>query len=88
MRKCNWTSKTELGSVDTEMLLEQVCVLDAQQGQTNRNVRVWSRKISVAGPCKESSGSCLCQLQIGDCQGHLPTFSVLIASCAAVAVDL
>ena len=29
-----------------------------------------------------------CQLQIGTCQGHLPSASVEIEPCAALAVDL
>ena len=31
-----------------------ICVPDAQWGQTNRNVWVWSRERFIAGPCKET----------------------------------
>ena len=32
----------------------QVCVPDAQRGQTNWHIRVWSRERFIAGPCKEN----------------------------------
>ena len=35
------------------MLLAQVCVPNAQWGQTNWNIGIWSRERFTAGPCQE-----------------------------------
>lgn len=36
----------------------RIQVPDAQWGQTSRNIRVWRREVFVAGPLKETGGSC------------------------------
>ena len=40
------------------ILLAQVRVPNAQRGQTNWNIDVWSRESFIAGPCKELGASC------------------------------
>ena len=50
----------------------QVHVLDAQWGQTNWNVRVWSRERFIAGPRKEKGQLVLKKLELSnDFQGEL-----------------